>query len=168
LTGCRPGFALKLLECIKHLFAVDGMVFVLAMDRQQLRSSVGAIYGTGIDAEDYLRRFIDWTVRLPLPNWQSFASLLADRFQFAHLESFSGRDYASLETLTSCFATTAKALGLSSREQEQAFSTTGVARTPAFYLPPVSHLPTVGNSAGLPTEKAAPAQPARNLLAAES
>lgn len=36
LDRCRPTFALSLLERIKHLFNVDGIVFVIAIDREQL------------------------------------------------------------------------------------------------------------------------------------
>ena len=36
LDRCRPDFALMFLETIKHLFDTPGVVFVLAVDRQQL------------------------------------------------------------------------------------------------------------------------------------
>src|SRR5690242_5599096 len=45
LDRCRPDYAVALLERIKHLFNVEGVVFVLSIDRQQLVNSVKAIYG---------------------------------------------------------------------------------------------------------------------------
>jgi len=47
LDRCRPPYALELLEKIKHLFSVEGLVFVLAIDRQQLGESVRCLYGQG-------------------------------------------------------------------------------------------------------------------------
>ena len=43
----------ELLEKVKHLFSVEGLVFVLAIDRQQLGESVKALYGSGMDANGY-------------------------------------------------------------------------------------------------------------------
>ncbi len=34
LDRCRPDFAIEMLERIKHLFCVDGLVFVLSIDKQ--------------------------------------------------------------------------------------------------------------------------------------
>jgi predicted KAP-like P-loop ATPase len=45
LDRCRPDFSLSLLEKIKHLFNVNGIFFVLSVDRRQLENSVRAIYG---------------------------------------------------------------------------------------------------------------------------
>jgi predicted KAP-like P-loop ATPase len=57
LDRCRPPYAVELLEKIKHLFSVDGLIFILAIDRQQLGESVRCLYGEGLDADNYLRRF---------------------------------------------------------------------------------------------------------------
>ena len=48
-----------------HFFSVDGVVFVLAVNRSQLAHSIRAVYGSGFDAEGYLRRFFDIDFRLP-------------------------------------------------------------------------------------------------------
>ena len=65
LDRCRPSYAVELLETAKHLFSVDGVVFVLAVNRSQLAHSIRAVYGSGFDAEGYLRRFFDIDFRLP-------------------------------------------------------------------------------------------------------
>ena len=67
LDRCRPIFALSLLERIKHFFAVPGVHFVLGAHLRQLRNSVVAAYGSGIDATTYLEKFIQVTVHLSDP-----------------------------------------------------------------------------------------------------
>lgn len=60
LDRCKPDFAVKTLERIKHLFSVKNVVFVLSIDREQLGHSIRGYYGSDlIDSDDYLRRFID-------------------------------------------------------------------------------------------------------------
>ena len=65
LDRCRPSYAVELLETAKHLFMVDGIVFVLAVNRSELAHSIRAVYGGEFDALGYLRRFIDIDFRLP-------------------------------------------------------------------------------------------------------
>ena len=65
LDRCRPSYAVELLEVAKHLFSVDGIVFVLAVNRSELAHSVQALYGGGFDALGYLDRFFDVDYRLP-------------------------------------------------------------------------------------------------------
>ena len=73
LDRCRPDFAIEMLERIKHLFCVDGLVFVLSIDKQQLEASVKGHYGSeSINATEYLKRFIDIEYRLPQPGKEKF------------------------------------------------------------------------------------------------
>ena len=65
LDRCRPTYAIELLEVAKHLFSVDHIVFVLAINRDQLAHSIQGVYGPEFDAVGYLRRFIDYDIRLP-------------------------------------------------------------------------------------------------------
>ena len=51
LDRCRPSYAIELLEVAKHLFSVDRIVFVLALNRRGLAHSVRALYGVEFDAE---------------------------------------------------------------------------------------------------------------------
>ena len=57
LDRCRPLYAVELLEVAKHLFSVDKIVFVLAVNRAELAHSIKALYGNDFDAEGYLGRF---------------------------------------------------------------------------------------------------------------
>ena len=72
LDRCRPSYAIELLETAKHIFGVDHVVFVLAVNRAELAHSVKVLYGSDFDAEGYLRRFFDIDFRLPAPNRESF------------------------------------------------------------------------------------------------
>lgn len=65
LDRCRPLYAIKLLENAKHLFEVQGVVFIIATDSTQLAASIRAVYGETFDAIVYLRRFFDRTYTFP-------------------------------------------------------------------------------------------------------
>ena len=68
LDRCRPPYALSLLETVRHLFAADGVMVVLAINRTELRHSVESVYGNDFDADWYLRRFSDLHISLPPPD----------------------------------------------------------------------------------------------------
>ena len=78
LDRCRPSYAVELLETAKHIFSVEHMVFVLAVNRSELAHSVRALYGEGFGAGAYLRRFFDVDFRLPPPDRQQFIDGLLD------------------------------------------------------------------------------------------
>ncbi len=62
LDRCKPSFALALLECIKHFFSVEGVKFLLVVNREQLEESVRHEYGAGVDASRYLQKYVTlWT-----------------------------------------------------------------------------------------------------------
>ena len=99
LDRCRPSYAIELLEVAKHLFAVDHVVFVLAVNCEQLAHSVKALYGNDFDAEGYLRRFFDVDCQLPEPG--------RDAFIRAQLQATGIDDYFDCTPATkSTFATT--------------------------------------------------------------
>ncbi|MFM5679596.1 P-loop NTPase fold protein [Aeromonas veronii] len=59
LDRCRPSYAVEMLETIKHIFDIKGVVFVLATDTEQLQHAIKVIYGEGFDGKKYLERFYD-------------------------------------------------------------------------------------------------------------
>ena len=65
LDRCRPLYAIELLEAAKHLFSVENIIFVLAINLRELGHSIKAIYGSDFDSHEYLERFIDITIPLP-------------------------------------------------------------------------------------------------------
>ncbi|UYH55555.1 KAP family NTPase [Qipengyuania sp. SS22] len=80
LDRCRPTYAIKLLEEIKHLFDVPGLVFVMAMHATQLSHSVSAAYGAKFDGQSYLRRFIDRKYTLAEPSLDPLVKNLLDLY----------------------------------------------------------------------------------------
>lgn len=64
LDRCRPTYAVKLLEEIKHAFDVHGLVFILGMNGEQLGYSLSGAYGPGFNGPAYLSRFISRRYRL--------------------------------------------------------------------------------------------------------
>lgn len=68
LDRCRPSYAIKLLEIVKHIFDVKGVVFIISTDTNQLQHSIKVIYGNDFDASHYLSRFFDRRFILPSPS----------------------------------------------------------------------------------------------------
>ena len=92
LDRCKPDFAVKTLERIKHLFTIENVVFVLAIDREQLGNSIRGFYGSDlINADDYLRRFIDLQYDLPtsIDNVDSIVDSVVERFGFSNSAVFN-------------------------------------------------------------------------------
>lgn len=82
LDRCRPDYAVRTLETIKHLFNIPKVVFVLAMDRGQIESAVSTLYGKKIEehSSEYLRKFIDFDLYFPPVSTDMFADMLFDRY----------------------------------------------------------------------------------------
>ncbi len=78
LDRCRPTYAIRFMEVVKHLLAVDNMVYVFAMNRSELAHAVSGCYGPEFDGDGYLRRFFDVDFKLPLPPRRSFIGSILD------------------------------------------------------------------------------------------
>lgn len=78
LDRCKPDYAVKTLEVLKHIFDIPGFVFVLAIDEEQLKNSVQTLFGK-IDYEGYKRKFINNSFILPQPDRLSFAGYLYEK-----------------------------------------------------------------------------------------
>ena len=84
LDRCRPDYAVELLEKIKHLFAVNNIVFILCIDKEQLGYAIQGRYGSSnINTEEYLRRFINYEFTLPAPK-------INDYFNYLFIQTFGG------------------------------------------------------------------------------
>lgn len=83
LDRCRPNYAVETLEQLKHFFSVEGIIFVLSIDKKHLGSSIKGFYGSeSINSDEYLRRFIDLEYSLPKPDLQAFCSYLFHYYSF--------------------------------------------------------------------------------------
>ncbi|SOB93508.1 KAP family P-loop NTPase fold protein [Thalassospira xiamenensis] len=66
LDRCKPTFALNLVERIKHLFAIEGVIFILVTNLKQLEAAVCGAYGERTNASAYLEKFYDLRLTLPI------------------------------------------------------------------------------------------------------
>lgn len=112
LDRCRPDYAVRLLERLKHLFSIAGVFFVLAVDRQQLEASVQGVYGANLNATGYPRKFIDLRYPLPQLSTEEFARALIERFDLAPVLQQLGD--GSLEDLVVSFEVLTKTLASAS------------------------------------------------------
>lgn len=122
LDRCRPEFTIRLLERIKQVFSVEGIIFVLGTDRAQLEQSVKSVHGQEVDQDGYLRRFIDFSVNLPEPTVEKYCKFLFERFKLQEIFSKrrSGREES--ESLIRTFVDLAKTYHFSLRVIEQCFT----------------------------------------------
>ena len=116
LDRCRPSYAILLLERVKHLFNVHGIVFVLSVDIDQLSHSIKAIYGGDFDARGYLKRFIDVEYVLAEPNRKDFISNLYAAYE---MESFFAerRRHSSLQYESDHFRDTFEVLNYLGKDE---------------------------------------------------
>lgn len=83
LDRCNPHYAVKTLERIKHLFNIPGIIFVLSIDKAQLCNSIKGYFGSEqLNAEEYLKRFIDFEYQLPKPALKPYCQYLYDLYGF--------------------------------------------------------------------------------------
>ena len=92
LDRCRPTYAIKLLEVAKHLFAVEGIIFVLAVNRFELAHAVKAIYGQSFGGQGYLKRFINIDYQLPKPCRNAFIEDLLSQINVNQYFESDGSD----------------------------------------------------------------------------
>ena len=90
LDRCRPDFAIRLIERIKHFFDIPKIVFVLVMNKTQLIQSVHTLYGYTIETNgDYFEKFIDFTIKFPqLDAINNYEMLLKEQlFRIGEIEN---------------------------------------------------------------------------------
>lgn len=120
LDRCRPSFSIEILEKAKHFFNVENIVFVLAADKTQLGHSIKAIYGSELNVNGYLRRFIDFDYVLPPPEKGIFVKALFRKFSFN--EYFAGKTGSEGEHALNMFTNLFELYRLTLREQEHCCS----------------------------------------------
>lgn len=121
LDRCRPTYAISVLERVKHLLNVPGVVFVFAWDRNQLNETVRSVYGRQTDPSGYLFRFVDLEFNLPATSHANFCYSLMQRLGlYDYVKARGSR--ALPETISRIFPKLAKNLKLSIRDQEKTFT----------------------------------------------
>ncbi len=79
----RPEYAIRTLEVIKHFFDIDGLKFILAVDKKQLQNTVKQMFGQDTETDCYLRKFVDLEWNLPSPDLTIF---LQAQFEANHFK----------------------------------------------------------------------------------
>lgn len=72
LDRCKPIYAVRLLERIKHYFDNDRITFVFSINTNELQHTIKRHYGNDFDACRYLDRFFDLRISLPPVNLSNF------------------------------------------------------------------------------------------------
>lgn len=81
LDRCKPTFAIQTLEIVKHIFDVENIIFLFALDMQQLSYGISCVYGQGFDAPGYLCRFFDYVAKMPTPNVKKYIAKRINEIQ---------------------------------------------------------------------------------------
>lgn len=122
LDRCKPTFAIKLLERIKHFFDIPNVIFVLSIDRQQLEECIKVHYGAGTNATEYLRRFIDLDFSIPDKRSENNIIILLSRlglWEYYLMNNDFGEKFVTYFNVTSEIA------GLTIRAQEKSIARLG-------------------------------------------
>lgn len=120
LDRCKPDFAIKILEEIKHFFSLPNLVFVVSVDFNQLEGSIKHVYGSHIDCEGYLMRFVKLFYTLPELNHLQYARYLKSQLAWAEenlidVPNLGDGGDSSFEAI---FASLAKTFNASLRDQQ--------------------------------------------------
>lgn len=123
LDRARPDYALDLLEKIKHLFSVEGVIFLLVMNRTQFERSIEQRYGR-IDSRTYLNKFVNYWFTLPKIRVQEAAKNYNDTTITRHLKHLNNKHklLAGNGDFIQCLSFLLDINGCSLREAERCYS----------------------------------------------
>ncbi len=65
LDRCKPSYAVRLLERIKHYFSNDRITYVFSVNINELQHTIKQYYGADFNASKYLDRFFDLRISMP-------------------------------------------------------------------------------------------------------
>ena len=122
LDRCRPLYAIELLERVKHIFGIDGLIFVFSIDKKQLSESIKSQYGN-IDTSSYLKRFIDLEYNLANISKDEFCTYLYKKYEIDKIiisKEIQNTSRGDLDHL-SMMKYLVESLDLTLREIEQSF-----------------------------------------------
>lgn len=125
LDRCKPTFAIELLEMIKHLFDVENMTFIFALDIGQLSYSVQSVYGSGIDSTGYLCRFFDYISKLPKVDTDTYIDSILEKNKLLNYDlkkEYNNQGIFKQITFSSIFKELANLYNLSLRDINTIYS----------------------------------------------
>ncbi len=91
LDRCKPSFAIRTLEIVKHIFDVPGVSFLIATNIKELGHCVQGTYGSAYDGSKYLQRFFDFTCVLDAGTQETLVGELWDKY-CSEQEIFNSRN----------------------------------------------------------------------------
>lgn len=121
LERCRPDVALDLLEKIKHIFNVPGLVFILGTHLDQLKSIVTKRYGNEIDSAKYLKRFFDIDISLPQTDKQRMIQKFCENYELNTIMAKGYDLYWGLDTLELFMKDCCQLFDITARDLSQVF-----------------------------------------------
>ncbi|HAB2970453.1 TPA_asm: hypothetical protein GJF65_18230 [Salmonella enterica subsp. enterica serovar Enteritidis] len=133
LDRARPDFSLDLLEKIKHIFSVKGVIFLLVVNREQFEKSIECRYGN-INARLYLNKFVHYWFTLPKRSYLSEDCL--NRFNPSTIKQYlltidNGNNFLVRNgSLLNTLAYLLEVNGCSLREAERCYSVFAVIANP--------------------------------------
>ena len=112
LDRCLPTYAIKVLERIHHIFnGLENVVAIIAMEKKQIENSLHQIYGEGMDVDQYLKKFISFSVKLDNGSARNFIAKYP-----SFMEMFDIQENDEMESFLNTIT-----LGLDIRTQEKIF-----------------------------------------------
>ena len=123
LDRCRPDFAIKTLEAVKHFFDIECLIIVMPINQNRLRICVDAFYQISAEArqklgnkEDYLQKFFNEIIDIPNLNYEKICSDHITKKEFTKNLVYEGNNFDSIIELQKWIAEYAKKCGFSYRE----------------------------------------------------
>ena len=112
LDRCLPTYAIKVLERIHHIFnGLENVVVIIAMEKKQIENSLHQIYGEGMDVDQYLKKFISFSVKLDNGSARNFIAKYP-----SFMDMFDIQENDEMESFLNTIT-----LGLDIRTQEKIF-----------------------------------------------
>ena len=114
LDRTRPDYAVHFLEDMKHFFDIENVVFLVAVNRQQMEATVKCLYGQSLNFDGYYSKFFKTEIDLPDP-YKSAQNLVYDLIKKTNIKyQRDNRDHRVNNSYLSY-----KMFGLTLRELEQ-------------------------------------------------
>ena len=76
LDRCKPDYAIKLLERVKHFFNDERIIFVFSTNKAQLIHTIKNYYGAEFNATAYLNRFFEYQFTLEKINVDKYLNFI--------------------------------------------------------------------------------------------
>lgn len=116
LDRCRPTYAVEFIEIVKHFFEIDNTVFIFAINKKELCSSIKHVQGCE-NPDRYLKKFFNFNYDLPVLSSKDFIQYLVSKNEFgiekrccdqefkAYLEFFANLFHLHPRDIEQCYST---------------------------------------------------------------